>query len=376
MTAPKKYELFIAAPPGLEKVTLSEVESLPTLSNIKEISGGISVSSDLTGLVDLNISLGSANRVLLRLATFLAPTIPQFVKRCSHINWGDYLTAQSNVQCSISTAKSKLYHEKKIEQLLLEAIDKNHPHLLKDKKGKTEKIFIRIQNNHCTISIDTTGDHLHMRGYRKATAKAPIRENLAFGILKLINWKPNQPLIDPMCGSGTFVIEAARISCGVLPGIDRSFSFTNWPCLASQIEVIDKLKSNHLNASNLKVETFIQGFDKFMGAIKASHLNAQTAGVYSKITFEQKDFSKQSSDQKCGHIIINPPYGERIGKLDDLIELYQLIGKVAKERFKGWKITILCSNKSLRKEISLPLKSLTLINNGGIRVYVYHGQII
>ena len=398
MEKTEKYQLFIASPPGLEEITLKELESLPTLSSIKEVEGGVMVESDIKGLLDVNINLGSANRVLLRLSTFLAPTIPQFVKRCSQIKWENYLSSNSNIQIQVSSSKSKLYHNKKIEQLLREAIVKRNQTLLKDKSGSKEKVFVRIKNNLCTISIDTSGDHLHMRGYREMTAKAPIRENLAFGILKLIQWTPDFPLIDPMCGAGTFPIEAARIANGILPGANRSFSFVNWPCMIAKKGYLEKSlspssakvsdnspdkdgssnnNSNSNSNSNCNKVTYIQGFDKNIGAIKASKYNAKCAGVEKVITFEQRDFSQLEleSESNKGHLVINPPYGERIGEQKEIVKLYKLMGRIVKERFKGWKVTILCSDKRLRKEISLPLKSLALINNGGIRVYVYHGQI-
>lgn len=365
------FSLFAVVPPGLESIAFQELVEIGVTGPILE-KGGVTFSTDLTHLVRAHVALGSAAQILLRLHTFLAPSIPQFVKRAAQINWEDYLKNTDHLSIQVSTAKSKIYHSKKLEQLLLEAIKKKVPGVQVLKEDAGQSIHVTLKRNICNISISTTGQYFYRRGYRVHNVHAPIRENLAFGILKLAKWDGSIPLVDPMCGSGTVVIEASKIAAGIPPHRGREFPFESWPCMGKWHQQISDQKQI-LNPRSSSVP--ILGFDRDPQAIAACQVHAERAGVMENTTFARQAFETLTLATSPGILIINPPYGKRIAADRETNASFKKISWILKERFGGWQVIILCPDKALAKVMKLPFKSLALLNHGGIRIYIMHALI-
>jgi putative N6-adenine-specific DNA methylase len=226
-------------------------------------------------------------------------------------------------------------------------------------------IVVRLVHDRCTISMDTTGELLHRRGYRLETAKAPLRENLAAGLLLASGWQPSTPLIDPFCGSGTLPIEAALIARSIAPGKNRRFAFMNWPNFDSSVwEAVYKqaVAREHLSSAP------ILGSDRDEGAIRISSANAERAGVLDSIGFSCQAFSAVEPPEGKGWVVTNPPYGIRVSPGHDLRNLYTHLGDVLREKYSGWTVGILCSDPILLGHTKLKIREELSLINGGIPV--------
>jgi putative N6-adenine-specific DNA methylase len=238
-------------------------------------------------------------------------------------------------------------------------------------RDSTQLFIVRIVNDQCEISADSSGELLHRRGYRKEVAKAPLRETLAAAMVLASGWdgKRGEPLLDPMCGSGTIPIEAALIARGIAPGLERQFQFMRWPSFDRAIwnELVDKARSAVTNPG-----LDIVGADRDAGAISAATHNAERAGMGGDIRFSVESVSGsiakiQDVDAGEGWILTNPPYGVRVGEGEDLRDLYATLGKTLKAK-RGWRLGVLTSDVVLADQMRLPLRPRFSTSNGGIPV--------
>jgi putative N6-adenine-specific DNA methylase len=226
---------------------------------------------------------------------------------------------------------------------------------------------VRLDHDHCTISIDSSGAHLRERGYRQATAKAPLRETLAAALLLQAGYDPNQPLLDPFCGSGTFAIEAALMARNLAPGLHRRFAFTHWRNFETQTWG-DLLRAAR-NAQRESAPAPIYASDRDAGAVAAATANAERAGVADSIHFQRAALSAVEPPAGTGLVICNLPYGKRIG--DDVRNLYAQFGNVVREKFSGWRVGLIAGSPALAKQTRLPFEEPLWIENGGLRVPFY-----
>jgi putative N6-adenine-specific DNA methylase len=276
----------------------------------------------------------------------------------------------------VSTSKSRLYHTGAVAQRIAESMEKSTgvaPTVTSgsdedDEAGETPLVIVRLFRDQCTVSIDTSGALLHRRGYRLATAKAPLRETLGAALLLASGWDPNTPLIDPLCGAGTIPIEGALIARRIPPGFARSFAFMRWPSFHEPTwkKVLDEARAQMLPAALAP----ILGSDRDAGAIAASRENAERAGVAADIVFEEKVISRIAplAGAPAGAIVTNPPYGVRVGDRDALRNLYAQLGSVARERFPGWRLTVLSADSRLDGQIGGTMEPVLSTKNGGIAV--------
>jgi putative N6-adenine-specific DNA methylase len=236
----------------------------------------------------------------------------------------------------------------------------------------TQQVLIRLVNNQCTISLDTSGELLHRRGYRLATAKAPLRETLACAVLTLCGWRPDQPLLDPFCGAGTFAIEAARWVLGIPPGWDRSFAFHSWPSFDQA--TWEALRAGMGAARRAALPCPITCSDREPGAVRMARDNAARAGVVDLVPIEQGDFFDLRPGAPPGLVVINAPYGHRVGH-GDLRALYRHLGDHLREHFRGWRYAVLCGNPTLARATGLtPDRGHSLLH-GGRHVPLLHGLL-
>ena len=231
-------------------------------------------------------------------------------------------------------------------------------------------IIVRLSDDKCTISVDSSGELLHKRGYRLAVAKAPLRETLAAALLMASGWDRCAPLLDPFCGSGTIPIEAAMMSQGIPPGLKRNFAFMGWP---GYDEAIFNSQKSAVNEQ--QPEVAIQASDRDAGAIKIAHENAARAGVEDLIEFKCQAVSSIQPPMGAGWVVTNPPYGLRISEGQDLRNLYAQFGNVLRKHCPGWQVTVLCNDPVLLGQMQLKLDTSLGFVNGGISVRVASGSV-
>lgn len=382
MTKDSSLQCFVPCLPGLEAVVAGEIEAAFQQQFRKNIlcqteAGGVTFVGTPKRIYVANLWLRSANRVLLRIGNFDAAQFSQLVRRMSQLPWQDYIGRQTAVSFQISSKKSRLIHTGAILQRAQSGIEKKLGFPIRlagddTKAESTQKVFIRLHRDRCTVSIDSSGDHLHRRGYRQAIGKAPLRETLAAGILSLCGWSPEYALIDPFCGSGTIVIEAAMRAANIAPGLNRSFSFQQWPHF--QMETWENIRGAAAKAI-VSSQASIHGFDRDKGAIEAALGNAERAGVAGMTTFAQQPISELTTNHQRGFLITNPPYGKRIGREKPVRNLYATFGKVCRKRIDNWKIYYLCSQFELAAASGWKTTTpIATFDNGGIKVMLFRGR--
>ena len=372
--------IFISCAPGLEPFLSSECSSLginlkqtlsPNSADMAiaagEEKGGVEFDGSETHLYKCNLHLRTASRIVVRVGEFYAAAFSELRKKASRLEWERYLQPGQPVDVKVTCHKSRLYHSDAVAERVKGAIE-DHFHqpvsVNKSDKGfALQLVLVRIVNDLCTISIDSSGELLHRRGYRQAVAKAPLRETLAAGMILAAGWQGDTPLIDPFCGSGTIPIEASLVNRHIAPGINRHFAFMNWAGFQQTVfqELLDKARKD-ICPSNIA----IYASDRDKGAVEMAAANAARTGVKDNIQFACHAISDLSPLPGQGLILTNPPYGIRVSPNKDLRNLYASFGKVLQERFNGWHVGILCSEEPLIGSLALGQaeKSFSFINGG------------
>ena len=378
---------FAVTAPGLEPFTHQEaveLDLLPALaisadSNFQLEPGGVTFKGDLEALYRANLHLRTASRVLARLGNFFyAKTYPDLLERASRLPWERFLHPGQPINLRVSYHKSRLSHTKTITETVSNAIDARlgqpSPLIKPDEKTRetsAQLVIVRLAEDQCTISIDSSGTLLHKRGYRQAIAKAPLRETLAAAILMASGWDRQSPLLDPFCGSGTIPIEAAMMALGIPPGANRRFAFMDWPGY-------DPERWQGVKAATKRPETempSIMGSDRDAGAVRMAKANAERAGVAEYIQFENHAVSNIHPPKERGWVVTNPPYGERISEGKDLRNLYAQFGNVLRQHCPDWQVAVLSSDPMLLGQMRLEVDTSLSFRNGGIRVKLARGKV-
>jgi putative N6-adenine-specific DNA methylase len=286
------------------------------------------------------------------------------------------------VEFRVTCRKSKLYHTGAIAQRLGDAASaavsglqiaktKGEAHDEDDDAARPERrqlFVVRFVHDVATVSVDTSGALLHMRGYRQALAKAPLRETLAAATVLGAGWDGTTPLTDPMCGAGTIPIEAARLARRMAPGRDRSFAFFQWPGFDRDAwqSLLDEAMAGELPRSPVPID----GSDRDAGAIAAAVANAERAGVTADVSFEVRPLSALEARGGSGLVVSNPPYGVRVGETRALRDLYARLGDVVRAQRPGWQFALLSADRQLERQIRLDLEERFVTRNGGIPVHL------
>jgi len=379
-----RFELFAPTALGLESIAAGELKALG-VKGLQEI-GGVAFSGDLDRIYQTNLWLRTASRVLVRLGQFHASTFYELERRVKKIPWQGFLPAKGSVEVRVTCRKSRLYHSDAVAERVMSAIARVAPPGIDMKSGtvssdddvedapsnETRQLFVvRIVDDECEISADSSGELLHRRGYRKEVAKAPLRETLAAAMVLASGWqgRRGEPLLDPMCGSGTIPIEAALIARGIAPGMQRDFQFMHWPSFDRALwnETIEKARNSVTNPG-----IQITGADRDAGAIAAATHNAERAGVASAVRFAVESLSGSIAalddvTDGEGWILTNPPYGVRVGETHDLRDLYATLGKALSAK-SGWRVGVLTPDAALAGQMRLPMRPRFSTRNGGIGV--------
>jgi len=375
MGGEENLEGFAACLPGVEPFLRQELVDLglinPDTTPIPAPGeGGVRFLSPLEGFYRANLWLRTANRVLVRLGRFRAIQFAELRRKAASLPWDHYLNPGQPVAIRTTCHHSKLYHSGAVSERVLGAIGdrlKRMPELqaFDEESPKAQLVLVRMDNDECTISLDTSGEPLHRRGYRLALGKAPLRETLAAAMLFASGWDRTSPLLDPFCGSGVIPIEAAMLAAGAAPGIQRKFAFMSFP--GFKAETWDELTRQAATAIQPPIGQIL-GSDRDAGAIKIAVENAQRAGTEQWIQFSQAAISAIQPPAGPGWVISNPPYGVRISSGNDLRALYTQFGKVLRQHCPGWQAAYLCNDERLASLTRLEFTKGVSLSNGGIPV--------
>ncbi|NLF52068.1 MAG: class I SAM-dependent RNA methyltransferase [Leptolinea sp.] len=382
------YRLFAVTAPGLEPLVMTELANLglsaqkPTSFSLSgepvEETGGVEFEASRTDLYRANLWLRTANRIIYRLGEFRAVSFPELRKKAARLPWETVLSPGQPVAIRVTCRKSRLYHSDGVAERVAGAIQDalKQPVPLKKFDESSlplpQLIIVRFSHDECVISVDTSGALLHRRGYRLETAKAPLRESLAAGMLLASGWDRQSPLVDPFCGSGTIPIEAAMMARKIAPGKNRQFAFMDWPGFNKKNweKVLQQATSHEIRHSPV-----IQASDRDAGAIRIAKENADRAGVLNSIQFECLAISAVQPAGLSGWIVTNPPYGVRISPGRDMRDLYARFGDVLREKYPAWHTAILSSSDVLYGQLRLPAQDKIQLINGGIPVSLYLGRV-
>ena len=356
------------ATPGLEAPLAAEAAALGWQPAVQP--GGVTITGGWPDVWRANLWLRGATRVLARVGSFRALHLAQLDKRARKFPWADVLRRDVPVRVETTCKASRIYHAGAATQRIERAIAEELGAPLALDAALVVKV--RIEDDLVTISLDTTGESLHKRGHKEAVAKAPMRETMAAMFLREMGFDGSQPVLDPMCGSGTFVIEAAEIAAGLAPGRSRSFGF-------QQLASFDPAAWEAMRASAAPRPAPAQffGSDRDAGAIRMSQANAERAGVAGLTRFDCRAIGElQRPDGPPGIVIVNPPYGARIGNKGPLFGLHAAMGQVLRERFSGWRVGIVTSEGALAKATGLPLESGPVVAHGGLKVRLWQTGVL
>lgn len=367
------YRLMAPCHFGLESVLKREITDLGY--NIVSVEDGrVTFEADVQGICRANVFLRTAERILIEAGRFKAETYDRLFEGIKAIEWNSYIPADGRFWVTkASSIKSKLFSPSDIQRIvkkaMVEGMKRDYGIAWFKEDGADYPVRVFMFKDEAIVGIDTTGDSLHKRGYRKLSSKAPISETLAAALIMLTPWNKDRILVDPFCGSGTFPIEAAMMAAGIAPGMNRSFTAEKWINIINKKRWYDAIDEAN-DIINMNIQTDIQGYDIDGDMVNIAVQNAKVAGVEKLIHFQRRDVQALSSSKKYGFIITNPPYGERLAEKEDLPELYRTIGERYKE-LADWSAYIITSYEDTEKYMGIKASRNRKIYNGMIKAYYY-----
>lgn len=365
-----RYNLIATSAFGIESVLAWELKDLG-FQDLKTENGRIEFSGDARDIVRCNVWLRCADRVLLKMAEFKALDFEELYQGTLKVPWENYIPENGKMHVTGKSVKSKLFSvsdcQAIVKKAVVEAMKRKYPKSWFKEDGPVYKIEVALLNDRVTLTIDTSGDGLHKRGYGEERGEAPIRETLAAALVLLSRWTPDRPFADPLCGSGTIAIEAALIGRNTAPGLSRSFASDSWPLIPAKVS--KAVRTEAWNAVK-DVQLFISASDIDKRVFDIARENAVRAGVGDHIIFQKKPVEEFSSNRKYGCLICNPPYGERLGEKSQAEKLYEVMGKA----FAGldtWSYFILTSHEDFQKHFGRQADKNRKLYNGKIKCYLY-----
>jgi putative N6-adenine-specific DNA methylase len=359
-----EFEIFLVAVPGLEGPLCAEARAHGFTA--KTVSGGVTIKGGWPEVWRANLELRGSSRILARIDEFRVVHLAKLDTRARQVPWSTILRRDVPVRVEAACKSSRIYHSGAAAERIARAIQEELGATVSNDADVVIKA--RIENDVCTIAVDTSGEPLHKRGHKEAVAKAPMRETMAALFLRQCGYTGSEPVLDPMCGSGTFVIEAAEIAAGLKPGRSRSFAF-------EKLATFDAAAWNEMRTAGVTQTPTIRfyGRDRDPGAIRMSRANAERAGVSAFTEFSETSVEELTAPGgPPGLVIVNPPYGDRLGETNKLRPLYRALGHTLLTRFSGWRVGLVTSDDNLANATGLPF-SLTAepVLHGGLRIKLY-----
>lgn len=369
----ERFELIAPCHFGMEAVSKREIQDLGyEISKVED--GKVTFTGDAEAICYANIFLRTTERILIKVGTVHAETFDELFEGVKALPWERFIPADGKFWVAKATSiKSKLFSPSDIQSIMKKAMVERLKSVYHkewfEENGASYPVRVTIMKDEAVIGLDTSGESLHKRGYRRLTSKAPITETLAAALIMLTPWNKNRILVDPFCGSGTIPIEAAMMAANIAPGMNRSFLANNWKNLIPQklwyqaMDEARELMDDH-------IETDIQGYDLDGAIVKSARENARMAGVDHLIHFQQRPVAELNHPKKYGFVITNPPYGERIEEKENLPALYREIG-AAFERLDSWSEYLITAYEDAEKYIGKKADKNRKIYNGMMKTYFY-----
>ena len=369
---------FAPCPRGLETALATELSAL-SAHDVKAVEGGVQFAGPFELCYTVNLESRIASRVLWRIASARYRSEQEIYEVARALPWCDWFGPERTIRVNVAAIKSPLksldFATLKIKDAACDAFRAatgRRPDV--DTHNPDVRIHAFLTATDFTLYLDTSGEALFKRGYRTVTGEAPLRENLAAGILRLSGWQPDMALLDPMCGSGTFLTEAAMIACGIAPGANRSFGFEKlkrydnsaWKKLKEQAHV-------HVNKS---IKTMIYGSDRYGDALKLARANLAALGLEDKVSLKQANVLEMPPPAESGILVTNPPYGVRMDEQEELAKFYPQLGDALKKKYSGWTAYILSADMRLPKLIRLTASKRTPLFNGALECRLFEYKLV
>jgi len=364
------FTLIATATFGLEKIVANELKDLG-YDNLVVENGKVTFQGDEMDIVTCNMWLRTADRVLIRLAEFKALSFEELFQGTKAVEFGELIPINGFMHVEGKALKSQLHSVPDVQSIVkkavIESMKRKYRRDLFPEDGAEYKIEVAILKDIVTLTLDTTGPGLHKRGYREFAGGAPIKETLAAAMVLISGWNPDIPLMDPFCGSGTIAIEAALIGRNIAPGLYRTFISEQFEFIHKDLwEDIRRHAKSSVNSKDFRILcSDIDG-----RVINTARGNAKKAGVEENIAFKRQDVGEFSSSKKCGYIITNPPYGERLGEAAQAEELYRTMGKVF-GKLESFGFYIITSHPDFEKCFGRKADKNRKLYNGRIKCYYY-----
>jgi len=366
-----RFDLIATTTFGLEAVVARELERLG-YSNLRTVDGKVHFQGDELDIARCNLWLRSADRVLIRVGEFPAPDFDALFDRTVALPWSDLLPVDAKFPVAGRSVLSRLHAVPAVQgctkKAIVESLKKKHQRFRFEESGATYQIEVSLLRDVATLTIDTTGDGLHKRGYREYVGPAPLRETMAAGLIQLSYWNRDRQLVDPFCGSGTIPIEAALIGRNMAPGMGRSFIAEDWKWFERRVWKEARTEARDLKQPRLSMP--ILGYDHDPAAIRLSEKGAREAGVTTDVQFREQEVSDFRSNQEYGVVICNPPYGERLGAPEEVEAVYRELGRVTAS-LATWGVYVITSNRFFEKHFGSRAPRRRKLFNGRLECQFY-----
>jgi putative N6-adenine-specific DNA methylase len=381
------HSCYAITAPGLEHLTAAELRSVGAAVNATE-PGGVSFEAAPGILYAANLHVRTASRIVVRVGQFHAASFAELEKEARRVPWARWIAPGGAVHFRVTSRKSRLYHQdavaERLERAVLAAIPgasavraPSDADALDDDVTVlpgAQRFLVRIVDDELTLSADSSGALLHRRGYRLASAKAPIRETLAAAMLQAMKWDGSAPLVDPLCGSGTIPIEAALLARRIPPGWRRRFAFERWP--EFKPSVWEYVRGEAAKEMLDRAPVSIVAADRDAGAVEACAANAERAGVAGDLSIGRAALTTTLSEPELtalppGLILTNPPYGVRVGEPGRLRDLYASLGNAMRGPLAGWSLGFVTSDPALAAATGLPVQPSIEMSTGGLGIRLY-----
>jgi putative N6-adenine-specific DNA methylase len=364
------YELIATSTFGLESIVAKELKGLG-YEELSVENGRVGFSGDVYDIAICNTWLRTADRVLIKMAEFKAVTFEELFQGTLSVNWGELIPKNGKMHVTGKSIKSALFSvpdcQSIVKKAVVESMKKTYKTDWFEEDGPVYKIEVALLKDIVTLTVDTSGAGLHKRGYRELAGEAPMKETLAAAMILLSNWEPSRTLADLFCGSGTIVIEAALIGKNIAPGLNRSFVCEQWPTMDKNIwEEVRSYARSKINSEEFRIlASDIDG-----RVLSTARENANKAGVGEYISFQRQPAQEFTSRKKYGVIISNPPYGERIGEMKQVEELYRNLGEMY-NALENWSFFIITSHADFQKLFGKKSDKNRKLYNGRLLCYYY-----
>jgi len=369
---------FAICPRGLEELLLEELRAIGA-EDLQTTHGGVHFSGDWSVCYRANLESRLATRILLHIVTGPYAKEDDIYRLAVRQLWPNHFAVSRTMRVVTTAIKCPL---KSLDFVTLRVKDAVCDRFREDlgerpnieTRNPDVSVHVFLTENTCTLYLDTSGQPLWQRGFRKASVDAPLKENLAAGILKLSGWQPGMPLIDPMCGSGTFLLEAVQMALDRAPGLDRGFAFE----LLKKFEALEWASIRAAAEARVKPaeRMDIRGWDNDDRAVRATRRNLQEAGFANIVTVDQGDILEIAPLNETGILITNPPYGERIGEEDDLAAFYPQLGTALKRHWAGWNCFFFTADLRLPKLVGLKPSRKTPLFNGPLECRLFEIRMV